>query len=865
MTRKYPLILAGILTSLTLSGCSDDKDDVAITPPPPPVAPEPEPEPKPELVVFAPEGALEARIRRTEFGVPHITADNLESLAFGSGYAQAADHLCLLADGFIKANSERSKYFGPHKRIDYATGLPLVEDNQNLINDFGHLALGVRASAEAKFDALPDRSRAMLNGFAQGYNLYLTDLASGAIETPNLPCAGQPWVKPVEGVDLLTYLFSIAHLPGSANFFDLIFFANPGDGNEYLPVPVTPMTAATTAQYQDLTARAQRQAAQLTTPVLNERDLGSNGWGLGADVTENGKGIVLGNPHFPHTGQLRFWQSHLTIPDQMDVMGGSLVGMPGAINIGFNEHLAWTHTFSTAEHFVLYQLALAEGDRMTYLLDGEPMPITATPHQIEVNVGGGQTMVLEKTLYTTAKGPMVEAPPQAAPFTWNDNVAFFVQDANTANVDVLEHWLSMNLATDLESFQQAFRDYDGVIFNNTMYADAEGNAFYIDDSTVPHLSETAKVALTSDRVLITLKEQAGFTILPGYDSTYGFDGAVPYEEAPKLLRSDFVQNSNNSFWSTNPAAPIEGISPLYGPERGEQSLRTRMALTLMSDARGDDDKFNRDEVEAALLNNRAYLAELVLDDLLSQCEAQGTTPVVVNESLSVNVAPACAALAQWNGAQNLDSVAGALLREFGYQFNSGLLSVPFDYTDPMNTPNTLVTDGRALVALAVASENLTRNGFALDATLGSMQFVEKSLPDGSASGARFPWSGANNFEGGFNVFSYSASGGDDTLLPQHAYAPAIDVVTGAPMRSRLSTEGYHVRYGSSWMMVVGFEDDGPVARGLLSYSESNNPLSPHWNDQTQYYSENTALRPLRFTEDAIAEALLSDQTIRHQQ
>ena len=81
------------------------------------------------------------------------------------------------------------------------------------------------------------------------------------------------------------------------------------------------------------------------------------------------------------------------------------------------------------------------------------------------------------------------------------------------------------------------------------------------------------------------------------------------------------------------------------------------------------------------------------------------------------------------------------------------------------------------------------------------------------------------------------------------------------MDSGLSTEGYHVRSGSSWMMVVGFTEDGPVARGLLSYSESNNALSEHWNDQTQFYSENTALRPLLFNEDAIQAGLLSEQSL----
>ena len=87
----------------------------------------------------------------------------------------------------------------------------------------------------------------------------------------------------------------------------------------------------------------------------------------------NGKGGLLANPHFPHEGNLRFWQSHLTIPGAMNVMGGSLQGMPGVINIGFNEHVAWTHTFSTARHFLIYQLALNENDRMSYSVeDDEP-------------------------------------------------------------------------------------------------------------------------------------------------------------------------------------------------------------------------------------------------------------------------------------------------------------------------------------------------------------------------------------------------------------------------------------------------------------------------------------------------------------
>ena len=100
------------------------------------------------------------------------------------------------------------------------------------------------------------------------------------------------------------------------------------------------------------------------------KHLGSNGWGLGKEMMANGKGGLLANPHFPHEGNLRFWQSHLTVPGAMNVMGGSLQGMPGVINIGFNEHVAWTHTFSTARHFFVdINYVQKKGFLLLYLLN----------------------------------------------------------------------------------------------------------------------------------------------------------------------------------------------------------------------------------------------------------------------------------------------------------------------------------------------------------------------------------------------------------------------------------------------------------------------------------------------------------------
>ncbi|MGW8882541.1 penicillin acylase family protein, partial [Streptomyces mirabilis] len=57
-------------------------------------------------------GGLSATIRYTEYGIPHIVAGDYANLGFGTGWAQAADQVCVLADGFLTVNGERSRYFG---------------------------------------------------------------------------------------------------------------------------------------------------------------------------------------------------------------------------------------------------------------------------------------------------------------------------------------------------------------------------------------------------------------------------------------------------------------------------------------------------------------------------------------------------------------------------------------------------------------------------------------------------------------------------------------------------------------------------------------------------------------------------------
>lgn len=78
-------------------------------------------------------GGLSAVIRYTEYGVPHIVAKDCANLGFGTGWAQAPDQVCVLADGFVtvRGGGERSRHFGPDAAPDFS----LSSATRNLTSD----------------------------------------------------------------------------------------------------------------------------------------------------------------------------------------------------------------------------------------------------------------------------------------------------------------------------------------------------------------------------------------------------------------------------------------------------------------------------------------------------------------------------------------------------------------------------------------------------------------------------------------------------------------------------------------------------------------------------------------------------------
>ncbi len=411
-----------------------------------------------------------ATIKRTSYGVPHISANDIGSAAFGQGWAYAEDRFCDLMDQVIKVRSQRAKFFGAGP--DFA----------NVITDYGYLQLGVMDLARQQNAQLSTEERQILDGYVAGFNGLLTRV--GAAHVPGW-CAGQPWVGPITAVDVLAYERDLALLASGDNLLAPAFAAQP-PGSAVALANVAPQVRAGFSNIQDF-----KNAAGTA--------LGSNGWAIGADKSPTGKGLLLANPHFPWEGELRFWESQVTVPNNLNVYGASLGGIPG-VQIGFTDKVAWTHTISTGTRFTFYSVNLVPGTPTSYYVDGQPQAMSSKTFTIQVKQPNGALQSQSRTLYSTRYGPVLDLSSIDPALGWNTditNTAITYRDANITNDKMLHQWFNIARAADVNGINNAMAGDQGIPWVNMIASDANGNAYYADPSQTPLLTPTAQAIWAS--------------------------------------------------------------------------------------------------------------------------------------------------------------------------------------------------------------------------------------------------------------------------------------------------------------------------------------------------------------------------------
>jgi acyl-homoserine-lactone acylase len=791
-----------------------------------------------------------ATVRRTEFGIPHIQANDWGSLGFGYGYAYAQDNYCLTMREIVIASGRSAELMGEADG-DIDRDIFWVYLNGTRENFYNNLIVDI-----------PPYIQDLVGGFAQGMNRYLRDTGVEGLAEGDAGCRNANWVYEIDEFDLFRHLRRGA-LSGSSD---------QGTVRQALQ-SVTGPESITAANLQALSAPAGESLRALGETLRSDQN-GSNAIIAGRDATQNGSSVLLGNPHQSWLGQHRLYEAHLTIPGEYDAAGASLQGLP-FLAIGFSKDVAWTHTVDFAGRFTLYELKLNPDNPMEYAYDGEWREITSGTVSALVMTDSGQMESREKTFYESHYGMILDlggVDPLLGGWPMSNGNLLSIRDANLlTGLRTPDEFIKKSVAGNMAEYEAALTNVGNPAFHE-MAADRHGDIFYGQTSAVPHVTtekfEECKTgpegtkpfavspliaALTTNAILSLDGSRSACEWGEDPDSPPGTNVFGPSNRAV-IRGGGTAGNSNNSYWLSDANNPLTGfpiIMGFLGGENMQQFLRTRSNHLMIAERLAGKDGisetplFDAQTMKDLMYSSRVHAAEVALDDTLAICSTFAAAPPAdITESQLAILDEACSVLEKWDRRVNLDSRGAQVFTEYwkalrdtlgtGFQGVIGdpdFWLVDFDPGAPLTTPRGIDASlpanvelvGRSLIS---AGEKLRSNNVAFDAPWGEVQTLERN-------GENIP------IHGGFDGMG-----------------------TFSTIKGGIRDGGYtRPDGGNSYIQVVSWDEtECPIADTILTHSQSSDPASPYYGDQTKEYSAKRWVR-FPFCEEDIVAAQVGDALI----
>ncbi len=330
---RLPAVSSVILGFLLVAACTPSRHETV----PRPAAPQP---------LVEPDLVSQVEILRTEYGVPHIVAENIEALGFGLAYCQVEDHGVKVARGLIESRGELARHVG----------------RDALDSDFFFRRKYRRALDT--YHLLSQDARDLMEGFAEGVNWYIRLHPS---EFPE-------WIQPTfTGHDVHARLVlpedEGAAMAGARRVIQRVRAGELGDAREENP----------------------------------DGD-GSNAWAFAPSRTTSGHAILMRNPHL--SWDAGYYEVHLIVPGRINFYGDVRVGYPLYYIGGFNERLGWATTNNGPDLDEVYALDADPQRPDHYLFDGGSVPLRR--EEISVEFRNGDSLAIEsREFWSTPLGPVV--------------------------------------------------------------------------------------------------------------------------------------------------------------------------------------------------------------------------------------------------------------------------------------------------------------------------------------------------------------------------------------------------------------------------------------------------------------------------
>lgn len=364
------------------------------------------------------------------------------------------------------------------------------------------------------------------------------------------------------------------------------------------------------------------------------------------------------------------------------------------------------------------------------------------------------------------------------------------KSANAKTAGFMQQWYLMSKAQNLDEFRRAL-DIQAIPMFNICYADKEGNCFYVFNGRFPQRPQ-------------------------GYDWSGVVEGGVqatewytvlPQDKLPQLLNPSggYVQNCNSAPWYTNLNEIVDRRDFPAEIAPNDNSLRTQHSLMLIEKNKSITlEEVLRDKFSMGLL-----LADRVKPDLLKIARGETVDGIDLSDAVAV--------LKAWDNRVARDSKGAILFVNFWNAYEriaKPVYETSWDEKQPATTPQGIGDPQAALKALATAATETKKTLGALDAPWGAVFRLRKGDVD-------IPIGGFIGDFGAFRIIGYEQD--DD---------------------GRFRAIG-----GDSYVFAVEFADR-IKSHSILAYSQSNDPDSPHYTDQSELFANNQ-FKPAWFYEEDI--------------